>query len=148
LIVRYEYAATARTGPLKVIWYSGGKRPPQPLPKWGNGVLYVGEKGMLLTNYENYELLPEKDFTGYEPPPPSIPDSIGHHEEWINACKTNGPTTCNFQYGALLTEAGLLGNVAYRTGKKLEWDAAKGRVKNCKEAAELIQHHYRKGWKI
>jgi hypothetical protein len=133
---------------VKLIWYSGEKRPPQQLPQWGNGVLFVGDKGMLLTDYDRHVLLPEKDFAGFTPPAPTIPNSIGHHEEWINAIKTNGPTTCNFGYGGMMTEAGLLGNVAYRTGKKIEWDAKHMKAKNCKEAEQYIQHHYRKGWKI
>ncbi len=148
LIVRYEYAARGEAPPVKLIWYSGGKRPPQTLPKWGNGVLFVGDKGMLLTNYDKSVLLPEKDFVDFVPPKPSIPPSLGHHEEWIHACKNNGTTTCNFQYGAMLTEAGLLGNVAYRSGKKITWDAQNMRAKDCPEADQYIQHHYRAGWKI
>ena len=57
-------------------------------------------------------------------PSRSIPKSLGHHAEWIHACKTGAPTTCNFEYAGWLTEANHLGNVAYRAGKKLEWDAA------------------------
>lgn len=149
LIVRYEYAVRHQSNPLKLIWYSGEKRPPFELPKWGSiGVLFVGDKGMLLTDYEKSVLLPEKDFADYVPPKPYIPDSIGHHAEWIRACKTKSPTTCNFHYGALLTEAGLLGNVAYRTGKKIEWDAKAMRAKNCPEADEYIHHNYRSGWSI
>jgi predicted dehydrogenase len=148
LIVRYEYAARGNAPPLKLIWYSGGKRPPIPLPTWGNGVLFVGDKGMLLTNYSQHVLLPEKDFVDFAPPKTFIPDSPGHYAEWINACKTNGATTCNFEYGALLTEAGLLGNVAYRTGKKIEWDPLNMRAKNCPEAEHYIQHQYRDGWRI
>lgn len=147
LIVRYEYAARESAPPVKLIWYSA-KRPPHELPKWGNGVLFVGDKGMLLTDYDKHVLLPEKDFADFTPPPPSIPDSIGHHAEWIQACKTGGSTTCNFGYGALLTEAGLLGNVAFRTGKKIEWDPQHARAKNCPEAGQYLQHHYRKGWRI
>lgn len=149
LIVRYEYPARGDAPPVKLVWYSGeNRRPPYTLPKWGNGVLFVGDKGMLLTDYVKHVLLPEEKFAGFIPPAPSIPESIGHHAEWIHACKTNGPTTCNFEYGALMTEAGLLGNVAYRTGKKLEWDAEGMKAKNCKEAEEFIQHHYRSGWRI
>jgi predicted dehydrogenase len=148
LIVRYEYPARGEAPPVKLIWYSGKRRPPQELPKWGNGVLFVGDKGMLLTDYEKHVLLPEKDFTGFVAPTPFIKDSIGHHAEWINAVKTKGPTTCNFGYGGMMTEAGLLGNVAYRVGKKLEWDAKHMRAKNCSEAEQYIQHHYRSGWKI
>jgi len=147
LIVRYQYAARGDAPPVKLIWYSS-KKPEIPLPRWGNGVLFVGDKGMLLTDYNKHVLLPEKDFADYVPPKPFIPNSIGHHAEWINAIKTNGPTTCNFGYGALLTEAGLLGNVAYRVGKKLEWDPVAMRAKGCPEAEEFIHHHYRDGWKI
>jgi predicted dehydrogenase len=147
LIARYEYAARESGPPVKLIWYSA-RRPPHELPKWGNGVLFVGDKGMLLTDYDKHVLLPEKDFADFTPPPPSIPDSIGHHAEWIQACKTGGPTTCHFGYGALLTEAGLLGNVAFRTGKKIEWDPKHMRATNCPEAEQYIQHHYRKGWRI
>ena len=52
---------------------------------------------------------------------PSRPSraSIGHHQEWIDACKTGSPTTCNFDYSGAVTETVLLGNVAYRAGKKL-----------------------------
>ena len=70
-------------------------------------------------------LLPEKEFRDFVRPEPFIPKSLGHYAEWIHACKTGAPTTCNFEYAGWLTEANHLGNVAYRTGKKLEWDAAK-----------------------
>src|SRR5438874_7787962 len=84
------------------------------LPSWENGVLFVGEKGMLLSDYGRHQLLPEKDFSGFQPPKPSIKNSIGHHKEWVEACKTGGATTCNFDYAGALTETVLLGNVSYR----------------------------------
>ena len=125
LIVRYEYPARGEAPPFKLVWYSGNRRPPYELPKWGNGVLFVGDKGMLLTDYDKHKLLPEEKFAGFTPPAPFIADSIGHHAEWIHACKTNGPTTCHFEYGELMTAAGLLGNVAYRVCHKIEQAAAK-----------------------
>jgi len=152
MIVRYEYPARGAKPPVRLTWYQGGKRPVQfergVLPKWGNGTLFVGEKGMLLADYTKHVMLPDKDFAGFVPPPRSIPDSIGHYNEWIGACKTGGLTTCNFDYGGALTEAGLLGNVAFRTGRKLEWDPAKLRAVNAPEADRYLLHHYRKGWKI
>ena len=153
LIVRYEYPSRDELPPVKLTWYQGGKRPPQfaqgLLPKWGGaGTLFVGTKGMLLADYGNYRLLPEKDFEGFTPPAPTIQDSIGHHNEWIAACKTGGPTTSNFDYAGALTESVLLGSVAFRVGKKLEWDAKKLRATNCPEADDFIQHQYRRGWKI
>ncbi len=152
-IVRYEYPARGEKPPVKLTWYHGGKRPPHfaegKLPaQWGNGVLFVGDKGMLLADYDKHVLLPEKDFAGFTRPQPFLKDSIGHHNEWIEACKTGALTTCHFDYSGALTEAVLLGNVAFRTGKKLVWDPKKLRATNCPEADQFIQHHYRDGWKI
>jgi predicted dehydrogenase len=152
LIVRYEFPARDQLPPVRLTWYDGGKRPATftegKLPRWGDGVLFVGDKGMLLADYGRHKLLPEKQFEGFVPPKPFIKDSIGHHREWVEACKTAGPTTCNFDYGGALTEAVLLGNVSYRLGKGLTWDAKNLRATNEPEADRFIQHHYRRGWAL
>ena len=78
---------------------------------------------MLLADYAKHVLLPEKDFADFKRPEPTIPRSPGHYAEWLDACKTGKPTSADFEYSGWLTEANHLGNVAYRAGKKLEWDA-------------------------
>ncbi|MDP7302640.1 MAG: gfo/Idh/MocA family oxidoreductase, partial [Pirellulaceae bacterium] len=87
-------------------------------------------------------------FSGFKRPEPTIAKSLGHHAEWIHACKTGAPTTCNFEYAGWLTEANHLGNVAYRVGKKLQWDHESLCATNAPEADELIHREYRKGWKL
>src|SRR5262249_39982948 len=130
-------------------WYNGDKRPhhfaDKLLPEWGNGTLFVGAKGMLLADYDRKVLLPEKDFKEFTPPAKSIPDSIGHHKEWTEACKTGGTTTCNFEYAGRLTEAGLLCCVAFRSGKKLSWQPGPMKTGH-PESDALLQREYRKGW--
>jgi hypothetical protein len=117
--------------------------------KWGNGTLFVGDKGMLLANYGRYLLLPKEKFVGFTPPPKSIPPSIGHHQEWIKACKEGTPTLCNFGYGSALTETVLLGNASHRAGnKRLQWDAEKLEVTNLPGANQYLRRDYRKGWEI
>jgi hypothetical protein len=81
-------------------------------------------------------------------PEPSIPTSLGHHAEWIHACKTGAPTTCNFEYAGWLTEANHLGNVAHRAGKKLEWDPARMHATNAPDAERFIRRDYRHGWAL
>lgn len=149
----WEFPRRGDLPPVTVSWWDSGRRPPQfaegLLPKWGDGSLFVGEKGMLIANYGSYQLLPEKDFQDYTPPPKTIPRSIGHYQEWIQAVKTRGETTCNFDYSGALTEAVLLGTVAYRTGEeKLEWDARNLKVVNSEKAQGLIRREYRKGWEF
>lgn len=162
LVVHYDFPArkAAQWGnhgpadlpPVKLHWYHGGKRPPQfaqgLLPKWGNGTLFVGSKGLLLADYDKHRLFPEKDFADFKAPPAWIPNSPGHHEEWIRAIKGGAPNNSPFAYGAQLTEIGLLGNVAFRAGQALEWDASGMRAKNCPAADAFLKHHYREGWKI
>src|SRR5687767_15319426 len=118
------------------------------VPDWKAGVLFVGSKGMLLADYSKHRLLPESKFDGFKNPAPSIPDSIGHYNEWVQACKTGSPTTCNFDYAGALTEAVLLGNVAYRAGQKIEWDAKNLKVLNAPAAMNFVQREYRKGWEV
>jgi predicted dehydrogenase len=149
LMVTYEFPARGELPPVTLKWYDGGKRPPHfdkaDFPKWGDGTLFVGEKGMLLAGYDKRKLLPEKEFVDYQEPKPTIADSIGHHKEWIQACKNNTATTCNFEYSGALTEAVLLGNVSYRSGKSIVWDAKKLKT-NEPEADKFLQTEWRKGW--
>src|SRR5438270_3356627 len=150
--VTYEYEARGEMPPLRLSWYQGADKPEAwqtgAIPKWNNGVLFVGSKGMLLADYGKHLLLPEKDFRDFKRPQPLIPKSLGHHAEWIHACKTGAPTTCAFAYSGWLTEANHLGNVAYRAGKKLEWDAVKMRATNAPEAAAFVRREYRTGWTL
>ncbi|MFN7138301.1 MAG: Gfo/Idh/MocA family protein [Limisphaerales bacterium] len=148
--VTYQYGSRGSLPPVTVHWYQGQAKPKiweeGAIPKWGSGALFIGEKGMLLADYGKHLLLPEN--VEWKRPEPYIPASIGQHQEWIQACKGNGTTTCDFQYSAALTEANHLGNIAHRLGKKIEWDAANLKVRNTPEAEKLIRRPYRKGWKL
>jgi predicted dehydrogenase len=151
-IARQEYPARGELPPATLTWYSGGGYPELlkegKVPQWPNAVLFIGSKGMLIADYGRHMLLPEEKFADFKPPEPFIPDSIGHHREWVEACKTGGPTTCNFDYSGALTEAALLCNVALRTRKKLTWDAKNLKAIGCPEADEFIRRKYRQGWKL
>lgn len=148
----YEYGPREGMPPVKLTWYQGEEKPPlwhdRSIPQWDSGVLFIGNKGMLLADYGKHTLLPEENFKDFKRPPQTIPESLGHHKEWIHACKTGVPTTCPFSYSGPLSEANHLGNVAYRLGKKLTWDAQKLEATNVPEAARLIKREYRKGWAL
>ncbi len=148
----FHYGPRGDLPPVAVTWYQGVEKPAPwkegKIPKWNDGFLFVGSRGMLLSDYGKHVLLPEKDFADFKRPPQTIPDSIGHHAEWLRACKTGAPTTCHFGYSGRLTEANHLGNVAYRAGKRLEWDAQAMRFPNAPEAEHLLGRVYRRGWEL
>jgi predicted dehydrogenase len=150
LVVKYRFPERNGRPAVNLTWYDGNRTPStvvgEKVPR--SGVMFIGSEGKLFADYGSYRLLPESSFKGYQPPKPTIPNSVGHHREWIQACKTGGETTCNFDYSGALTEAVLLGNVAYRCGQPLAWDGAKLAATNCPQADALINKSYRAGWEV
>lgn len=148
----YEYGPRGDMPPCKLTWYQGTHKPAiwkeGGIPQWKNGVLFLGDDGILLSDYRQHVLLPEEKFKDFRPPEPFIPDSPGHHEEWLIACKTGSPTGSPFSYSGPLTEANHLGNVAYRAGMKIEWDAQNCRVTNCPDAEQYLGREPRAGWSL
>jgi len=157
--VHYEFAARGNQPPVKVHWYDGGILPPRPDElepdrdlDAEDGILFVGDKGKMLVEGwggERPRLIPEARDQAYRRPAKSLPRSIGHHEEWIKACKEGSPTASNFGFAGPLTEAVLLGMVSVRLGgQRLEWDAAAMKVTNEPEANALLHYAYRPGWEL
>jgi predicted dehydrogenase len=151
VVCQYEFPARGELPAVNLTWYDGDRRPPHikegKIPSRGAGTLFVGEKGMLLADYGKRLLLPEEKFKGVDGDG-SIPKSVGHHREWIEAIRAGGRTTCPFDYSGPLTEAVLLGVTSYRVGKSLEWDAKALKARSVPEADALIRKEYRKGWEV
>jgi len=116
-------------------------------------VMYKGSKGYVIADFGSRLVIPfgnDADMTYHKRRKPDevIPD-MGHFVgEWINACKGDLKTSCDFEYSGNLIETMLLGLVAYRVGKKLQYDGVRGRVTNSDEANALLSKEYRKGWTI
>jgi predicted dehydrogenase len=150
--VDYYYPARGTQPPVHLVWRHGV---PGPRDEAGqvldlgmrSGVLFHGEQGQLVADYGGHRLVPEEKFRDTRPPAPSIPESIGHHLEWIRAIREGGTTTCNFDYSGALSETVLLGNLAYRLGQEVHWDA-RLKVFNCRAADGLIQPPYRGDWRL
>jgi predicted dehydrogenase len=154
MTAKYEYPARGDRGALTLYFHQGVNRPQiwhenETIKKWSNGVLFIGDKGMLISDYGKHQLLPEDQFKDFQAPKPFIPDSPGQHEQWLNAVIHGGPTDSPFDtYAGPLTIANHLGNVAYRVGKKLEWDAVNLKATNAPEADVFLNRVPRKGWEF
>ena len=148
----YEFGPRKDLPACTMSWYQGTYKPEiwkaGKIPQWGNGVLFVGDKGMLLSDYGKHVLLPEERFRDFERPEPFLPDSPGQQEEWLIACRTGSPTGSPFSYAGPLTEANHLGNVAFRAGHKIHWDSKNMRITNDEAANRFLTRKPRPGWSL
>jgi len=158
LATAFEFPANDWRPAIKVHWWQGGMMPENPLPyldlnKVGHGAMFVGDKGTLVSHFESRVLIPNGDsanMTYYHPRSEDkvIPPLGGFQQEWIDACKSDLKTSCDFDYGGTLNEMMVLGLVAYRVGKKLDYDGASGQVTNSSEGNDLLSREYREGWTL
>jgi len=169
MLVKWEFGPSedGKRPAFTAFWYEGGLKPDLPdemkddptvskkeLP--GSGNLYIGTKGKLLVEGDygdSPRLIPnskmEEFKTGDMKKIERIPNSIGHREELLAACRGEKPwdyPKSNFTYAGPLVEAMNLANVAVRIGKKVSWDPKTLKCPGCPEADPLIKREYRKGW--
>lgn len=154
-IVSWEFPARGQQPAVRVIWYDGGLRPPRPegmakdRQMGPDGILFVGDKGTLWSGFTGgpkfLNKQQERDLAG---PPKTLPRVQDHYREWIDACNGGPESSCNFEFAAPVTEVALLGVMAQRTGRLLEWDAEAMAVRNDPEANALVKPAYRAGWRL
>lgn len=174
-MVSWEFPARGNLPPLNVYWYDGGMKPHRPaeldrstaMPR--AGILFVGDRGKLISAYYGGNpfrsfgkgegpmrglpgglLLPEDKFKDFQQPPKTLRrvDKPDHYLEWTQACKTGATTAVPIEFGCRLTEMALLGTLALRTGRVIEWDAKAMRVTNDDDANNLVDPPYHNGWKL
>jgi predicted dehydrogenase len=154
-MIFYDFAARGSQPAIRFTWYDGGLKPrtPEALGNFrlsNRGVMFVGEKGVVQCDGAGGapRIFPESLRAAVTKPVPTLRRVEGHHRDWIDACKGGEPASSNFGYGAKLTEIGLLGVLALRLRKPIEWDAAAMAVRGMPEADRLIRGSYRKGWEL
>jgi hypothetical protein len=171
--IRWEIAARAKLPPVTFTWHHGHppdyalgsrkmlegilrdhgatERELKPLLP-DAGCLILGRKGLLATTSHNTDvrLLPKQKFDTVEQKRPStLPASLGHYREWIEACRGGPMPLCNFEYAAPFAEFLSVGSLATRfPGELIEFDPASGQITNHPRAAEFLRYEYRQGWTI
>lgn len=152
----FEHPANDWRPEIRVYWHQGGSMPHSPRPyidlnKIGHGAMFKGSEGFVIADFDSRIIIPhgkKADMSYYTPPSEDevTPPKGNFIEEWVNACKGDLKTSCNFDYGGTLIEQMLLGLVAYRVDKKIDYNGTTGRVKNSAEANDLLKRQYRPGW--
>ena len=167
--VTYRFPARGEKPPVKFMWYDGKRMPedkviweampegadPERLHLYASrryDMVLIGTRGKFFFKRTSTDWLitPEavaKDFTM---PERTIPRAPGNdpYREWMEAIKGGLAALSNFSSSGPFSETVLLGNLAVRLGKRLEWDGAAMKVKNAAEADGLIRRVYRKGWEL
>ena len=159
--ITYEFPARGSRPPVRFVWRDGALAMPRPpqlvdgerLPGGSSGQLFVGDDGVIAADM--YATEPQVFPTTLHnevmasPPPMKYPRTPGVYLEWIEACKGNGTAGSSFfDHSGPLTEVVLLGNLAVRTGKAIEWDAKQMRATNVPEANAFLDEEYREGWSL
>lgn len=156
-LIHYDFPARGEMPPVRLTWYDGGLMPHRPdgleddrkLPP--EGLLFVGDRGAILCGFNgrNPRLIPEARMSAFQEPPKTLPRSIGHEREWLEACKGGKARPgANFEFSGLVTESLLLGNVSLRMGERLVWDRANLQASNAPAARRLLQPERRPGWSL
>jgi predicted dehydrogenase len=184
--ITLHFDATDKSkSPIEMTWSDGGIRPSHPeiIPadhdiggaNSANGVLIMGEKGLISTNINDSSPLMPKLYLndGTTEFGPEVEDNeepeYGHQRKWVDACKAgfNSPEhqalTSSFDYAGPMTETVLMGNLAIRSymlrkgegrnvkyygRKKLLWDGENMKITNLEEANQFVGREYREGWKV
>ncbi len=113
----------------------------------GLGIMFQGTEATLVADYGRYRIIPEKG-RKIEVPPKTLPRSVGHHREWLDAIKSRAQCSCHFGYGHRLATVGNLGNISLWTGEKLKWDPDAERIVNHPEANQYLTKEYRGPWTL
>lgn len=185
--ITLHFAATDKSkSPIEMTWSDGGIRPSHPeiIPadhdiggsQSNNGVLIIGDKGIISTNINDSSPLMPKLYLndGTIEIGPQVEDQdepeYGHQRKWVDACKAGFNSlehlalTSSFDYAGPMTETVLMGNLAIRSymlrrensagkmefyaRKKLLWDGDNIRITNLEEANQFVTRTYRKGWEV
>jgi predicted dehydrogenase len=162
-IIHYDFAARGDMPPVRFSWYDGGLKPPRPEELEENrpfkaegqdgdeGLLFVGDRGKILCGFngKNPKLIPESKMNAYKQPPKTLPRSPGNEREWLDACKGGKVKPGgNFEFSGMVTETLLLGNLAVRSGQKLNWERSSMKVPNSDFAQKQVRPERRSGWEL
>jgi hypothetical protein len=158
LETHFELPANHWRPAIRAAWYQGGAMPESPamfldLKQIGHGAMFTGSQGHLVADFTRRMLLPNTkgaDLTYYQPRAKKelTPPLEDFQKQWINACKGDLKTACDFEYSGNMIETILVGMVAYRAGKKIKYDGAAGKVIDNPEADALLRKKYRDGWTL
>lgn len=119
------------------------------------GISFIGNNATLVVNRGGWEIIPEKDgdkekVEGMARVKPDGKSALDLHAvNFVEAISANDPSnlTCGVKTGSVAAINAHMGNIAYKTGEKVYWDAEKAEFTSSK-ANKLMAANYHNGWKL
>lgn len=157
-MVKFRFDSTKELPAFNLFWYDGGMKPfvnedygitSDSLPR--EAMMFVGEKGIILAGFrgENPKLyVGGKPVEDNSPAPQPQAQRADANSVWIDAFRNKTQSPGSFIYAGPVTETILLGGVALRAGKRVEYDSANMKITNVAEANQYLVREYRKGWEL
>ncbi|MEI8374172.1 MAG: Gfo/Idh/MocA family oxidoreductase [Planctomycetota bacterium] len=157
-VLKYVFPARGARPEVTMYFHTGTKAAEAPRPKHleedrkpvGDGQVIIGSECsiMALPHCDGARIIPEKKMKEVGKIPWTVESYGDHLGSWLQACKEGTPTASNFDFAAAVTEVALLGSIAVRHGKRLQWDATNMRFPNEPEADKYLRVELRKGWDV
>jgi hypothetical protein len=155
-IIRFKFKEESEPGPFDLFWYDGGMKPTNPdeLNSEGKslateGMMFIGDKGKIIAGFRGEEpVLYSGNKIGQALEIKEVQTPQSRDSDWINSFKNNTQSAGSFIYTGPVTETILLGAVALRAGKKVEYDTINMKITNIPEANKYLSREYRSGWEL
>ncbi|MGD0039259.1 MAG: hypothetical protein ABSE84_02390 [Isosphaeraceae bacterium] len=160
-VLKYTFPARGARPEVSMYFHGGTKIAGMPRPKHleagrriteamggPKGQVIVGTEGSIMAGprCDGARIIPEKKMHEVGKLPWTVEGYGDHLESWLRACREGTPTASTFEFAAAVTEVALLGSIALRHGKKLQWDARNMRFPSEPEADKYLWVELRKGW--
>ena len=121
-----------------------------------NGITFHGTDGTLFVDRQGLEIFPETRKSGEttvdRTQALAVENSNQHHldhmKNFIDCVRSRETPVADIEIGHRSTTTALLGNIAYRTGRRIEWDGARERIVGDAKASAHLARPYRRPWKL
>jgi hypothetical protein len=162
-VLKYTFPTRGTRPEVAMYFHGGTKVAEMPRPKHleaGRRITQAmeGPKGQVIVGSEcsimagpwcdGARIIPEKKMQQVGKLPWTVEGYGDHLESWLKACREGTPTASNFEFAAAVTEVALLGSIALRHGRKLQWDGKNMRFLNEPDADKYLRVELRKGWDV
>jgi len=122
----------------------------------GHGVVFQGNKGAVLVTRGGWQVIPEKERKDgqivnkiEEKPWTKGASSLDQHVvNFFDVIRNGGETNCTVEMGKNVCMVAHMGNLAHRTGEKLNWDDVNNQFTNSEKANALLTPEYSDPWKL